>query len=63
MFKNCSKHSPYVAKCTKNSVDVDFSNDNYQARWSVSSSGQNKLGGWNDDGRACFVEFDVKLEW
>ena len=56
MWENCSKRFPYVAKCKKNEVKYDPTNPNYQTRWSNSSAGQNKFGGWNDDGRARFVE-------
>ena len=56
MWENCSKRFPYVAKCKKNEVAYDPTNPNYQTRWSNSSAGQNKFGGWDNDGRAHFVE-------
>ena len=56
MWENCSKHFPYVAKCKRDGVDSDPTNPNYQTHWSNSLAGQNKFGGWNDDGRARFVE-------
>ena len=56
MWENCSKRFPYVAKCKRDNVAYDQTNPNYQTRWSNSLAGQNKFGGWNDDGRARFVE-------
>ena len=56
MWENCSKCFPYVAKCKRDNVAYDQTNPNYQTRWSNSLSGQNKFGGWNDGGRARFVE-------
>ena len=37
-------------------MESDPTNQNYQTRWSNSLAGKNKFGGWNDDGRARFVE-------
>ena len=61
MFENCSKCYSYVAQCKQDSVNVDHTNPNYQPCWSVSAAGQNKFGGWDDDGRVRFVELRHKI--
>ncbi len=61
MFENCSKRFPYVAECKRKNVVPDKNHADYQARWSVSAAGQNKFGGWEDDGRARFVELRRKI--
>ena len=61
MFENCSKRYPYVAECKSKNVVPDKSHADYQARWSVSAAGQNKFGGWEEEGRARFVEMRRKI--
>ncbi len=61
MFENCSKRFPYVAECKRKNVVPDKNHADYQARWPVSAAGQNKFGGWEDDGRARFVELRRKI--
>ena len=61
MFENCSKRFPYVAKCKRDAVKPNHDDPDYQARWSVSAAGQNKFGGWEDEGRARFVELRRKI--
>lgn len=54
IYENCGQRFPYVAECHKNNVDVDQSDPKYQAKWSDSTQGQAKFGGWNFAGRERF---------
>ena len=54
IYENCGQRFPYVAECTENNVEVDQSNPLYQAKWSDSTQGQAKFGGWNFAGRERF---------
>ena len=45
----------------KKKTKVDTYDARYQTRWSSSSSGQNKCGGWSEAGRARFTNLCKKI--
>lgn len=54
MFENCGQRFPYAAKCTKKGEKIKEDHPDNQAKYSDSTAGQSKYGGWNLEGRTRY---------
>ena len=56
IYENCGQRFPYVAECAGKREEVDVDDPKYTAKWSDSTMGQIKWGGWNKEGRKRFKD-------
>ena len=60
-YENCDQRWPYCMECKRNQEKPDKKADRYQTRWCDDSAGQNRFGGWTNEGRARFVRHAKKI--
>ncbi len=60
-YENCDQRWPYCMECKKNQEKPDKKAERYQTRWCDDSAGQNRFGGWTNEGRARFVRHAKKI--
>ena len=56
MWENCGQRFPYAVKCLKEGTKENKDAPEYQSKYSDSTCGQDKFGGWNAAGRIRFKE-------
>ena len=60
-FENYSKRWPYVAECKKEKSAVNEMDPRNQVRWVEGTQGQQKFGGWSNEGRVRFLKITLNI--
>ena len=62
IYTNCWERWQYMAECKRKNVKYDRQNSKADTKFIDSNKGQARWGGWNDAGRAYFLETRIKVE-
>jgi hypothetical protein len=62
-YENCDKRWPYCYDCKQNGQKPDKTHKEYQTRWCDDGAGQNKFGGWTNEGRKRFSTHVTKIAY
>ena len=61
IFKNCLDKWKYIADCHKKNTKVDRKNNKFKVDFIESKKGQQKWGGWNEEGRKYHADIAVEI--